>query len=305
MPTPAAYKKDWKNQLWDEVLGTLLPGLPREAATEWGATPRQWRDAQSPAITPPAATNAPYRRTVLSGDSGVLPAVERQPLNSTQTVPLMQHSGTTPQASATAGPLISKDEGWLAKHIREANDKAQAARPKHHPAPGEMLGQCEYYTQRADAFTARTGKKAPPYYRDYGYKYCNKFKDLEKQLSPEGQEWAEKARLYLQQAMEKELKNNPALEYDAEAFEDMAFGTHLAAYWSAGFYDMPFRDKMDVFSTIQLKDWLKNDAALQGFLMGTSMLLEWSNRRSDTLTDTLKKRTEIEAELITKFWGNE
>lgn len=139
------------------------------------------------------------------------------------------------------------------------------------PLPAPVLPGLDYYTHRAFDYAVRhliSGQDAiPAYYLHYGEKYCHRFCiELRPWLSPAGQTWVNRTCLLLQQAIESARAHDPAafavLEENSEAFCAWAYATHAAAYIQGGIADLPLRDLLLIFFTIDPED-LINPAGLQ------------------------------------------
>jgi RHS repeat-associated protein len=147
------------------------------------------------------------------------------------------------------------------------------------PAPAEILGTVEYYKFRNDDFIKRHPNSSPPeYYINYGDKYARRFSnELNPKLTPEGQEWLMKARLYLQLEMEKELNKNPRIELNNQDFQKFAFDSHVKAYTDAGVLELGFGDKVLILSTPDAKDLLSDLGRQQAMQMGILQIQFYMN----------------------------
>jgi hypothetical protein len=145
------------------------------------------------------------------------------------------------------------------------------------------IGTPNYYLKRAEDYERRNpGKRAPSYYRDYGYKYANRFLALEASLSPVGQKWLRKTLLNLQVRMEAGLRTDPFLEDDEAKFRSFAYDTHPEAYISSGLYDLPYEDLLSIAVTPDFEDLLNEDGIAQiwdtaGWLVRNKAKVEANN----------------------------
>lgn len=160
-------------------------------------------------------------------------------------------------------------------------------------APGE-LGKCAFYIWRFDNYVLRhkgCARKPPDYYMNYGHKYCVRFgTETAPKLSAVGKAWLNKARLYLQQRMEKELKNQVDIELNSSKFTQMAFGTHSDAYWDAGLGRLPITDLIIIGFTPDIKEWLDGGTRAQAYDISGRLVEAWGK---DIQTATQKRAQEI------------
>ncbi len=168
------------------------------------------------------------------------------------------------------------------------------------PVTPTELGACHYYTWRIDNFVSRhkgCARKPPEYYLNYGFKYCVRFGTVTApKLSAIGKVWLQKARLFLQQRMEKEIKLNPDLELDSPKFTQMAFDTHAGAYWDAGLGTLPLTDLVIIGYTPDIKEWMDSGTRAQAYDISGRLVTEWgknlqdaAKKQADEITDYFKK----------------
>lgn len=194
-----------------------------------------------------------------------------------------QHGGVIKERPA-GGPMnvLISDRGLLsneaikqytiASHLKPCSDTPT-------PAPEDILGTCQYYRFRYDDFVKRhvgciEPHNPPDYYLNYGLKYCMRFSSvLYPKMSPQGKVWLIKARLLLQQYLEKGLQaaagrmsieytkgpNPIANELNDQEFTDFVFNSHVAAYENAGFATLTAEDVGRLISTIDIIDDLNPD----------------------------------------------
>jgi len=150
------------------------------------------------------------------------------------------------------------------------------------PAPKQILGTNDYYKFRHEDFVKRYGSAPPSYYLSYGGKYVEKFSNLKKDLSSQGQKWVDKTRLALQVKMEKALASVPGIELFNEGFQDMAFDTHPDAYIESGLFDLSVTDLFKIGKTPELKD-LSSER-------GRKQILEVIQRYGESKTGEAKEK---------------
>jgi hypothetical protein len=144
------------------------------------------------------------------------------------------------------------------------------------------------------------GHNPPGYYVNYGYYYCSIYgAKLAPRLSAQGKNWLEKARVLLQQNMEKGLeqnmqsdsiripcKRNPPssvsmtvnqfqLELNNDTFKQFAFNTHVPAYLDAGLADLPISDLMMIAEQPNINEWTDSATWSQAASSGTAVTKDW------------------------------
>jgi hypothetical protein len=145
--------------------------------------------------------------------------------------------------------------------------------------PDSLLGTCDYYLWRANDYYRRhvfpenknseCGKvtaqnnKDDLYYTNYGYKYCQRFKNESKNLSPQGQKWVELTLRELQLRLEDQLKTNKDIENDLNKLKEVAYGTHADAYLKSGIADLSLTDIAKIVKTPDVKDLLTVESVKQ------------------------------------------
>lgn len=169
-----------------------------------------------------------------------------------------------------AKPMAEKEKGFVRRHLGKT--AAYRYGEKVADVPGDMsalVGGHDYYLARALDFRRRhPDLKAPDYYADYGDKYSQRFShELAPNLSRGGREWVNKTRAGLQSAIEAKRAKDPEafdeLERDPDAFRSFAFGTHPRAYLEAGLRGLPFKDKVRIALTPDLKDLARPSGIVQ------------------------------------------
>ncbi len=114
-----------------------------------------------------------------------------------------------------------------------------------------LHGDPDYYNERHMDAENRLGEgKGPTYYKEYGDKYYNNFMNLKKDLSDSGKEWVDNTALLLHESITDILINNPDIEKDSEAFENMAFNSHTQAYIEGGLFNITLSDKFCVLVVV-------------------------------------------------------
>lgn len=170
-----------------------------------------------------------------------------------------------------------------------------------HPAAEAILGTCPYYQWRNDNFVQRhpgCHRKPPPYYMEYGFKYCIRFsKDTAPKLSAHGKRWLALARLYLQHAIETGLKNTTTLEMESGSFKDYAFKSHPKAYWDAGLGNLPLKDLIIIGFTPDIKEWLDEGTRAQAYDVAGRMVEEYRY----TIEEAIKQRSQDVVEYFKEF----
>jgi len=133
------------------------------------------------------------------------------------------------------------------------------------PAPEYILGSEHYYSWRAEDFMTRCSEfDIPEYYMEYGDKYANRFKyETRPKLSEAGQRWLDRVLRCLQEFMENQLSQFPFIELDREAFTRFAFESHVCAYQTAGFKDLPFQDLILIAFTPDIRDLFRENGRKQ------------------------------------------
>jgi hypothetical protein len=160
------------------------------------------------------------------------------------------------------------------------------------PAPASVMGTTDYYRWRYDDYVRRhpNGPPPPDYYLDYGEKYAKRFtNELRPKLSPEGKAWLDRARLNLQEAIERERARDPAafaeLEEDADAFRQFAYDTHADAYWNAGLADLPISDLVRIGLTPDIKDLFTKAGLGQVADIAARLVAEYARRAGKSVTE--------------------
>ena len=284
MPGPYATKKQ-ENQIWREALQTLLPHLSEEAAQEWGATPQDLHNLRRERNG--SDSTAHPRRAALSGysqeESGSQKAISRS---------FLQNNGlrSTPNAAnSTSVTKPSSQSNWLTRQWNKTLDAHQAEKPKKYtPARDGLVGDCSYYTTRAIEYYTRTGKEPPEYFLGKGYNRCENLKKVKNKLTPVGQQCVDNTIRYFQEYLEEDFEKNPLLANDKEALDSAVYTARKNALWSAGFYNMPFSDRKNVFDVVGYKlAW--------GLLLPT--LVESAQRAPSVVKHGTKQVGEVLSEL--------
>lgn len=135
------------------------------------------------------------------------------------------------------------------------------------PAPNDILGSERYYSWRAADFKSRFSEvDLPDYYLEYGDKYVQRFlHQTRPMLSESGQYWLDKVLLFLQEYMEEKLAQIPEIELNHEAFTAFAFNSHIVAYQSADFKNLPLQDLVIIAFTPDIKDLFRVNGRKQLF----------------------------------------
>ena len=119
-------------------------------------------------------------------------------------------------------------------------------------------GKVEYYRARVADFYKRfdeSEKTVPPYYKEYGEKYCERFiTKTRPQLSDAGKEWVDKTTVALQVKLSDILVKNPEIELTPESLEEKAFESHVDAYIESGILSLPMSDKIEILLTVDYND---------------------------------------------------
>jgi hypothetical protein len=110
-------------------------------------------------------------------------------------------------------------------------------------------GACEYYACREAQATNQCGDTG--YYIAHGYKYCNRLIQVASpRMSPAGQRWLEDGRDCLMHFIETEISSDE----QCRSLRDRAYASHPDCYVDHGFCDLPFRDWLALFATIDTLD---------------------------------------------------
>ncbi len=159
-------------------------------------------------------------------------------------------------------------------------------------APASVMGTTDYYRWRYDDYVRRhpNGPPPPDYYLDYGEKYAKRFSnELRPKLSDKGKAWLDRARLNLQQAIERERARDPEafaeLEEDADAFRKFAYDTHADAYWNAGLADLPISDLARIGLTPDIKDLFTKAGLGQVADIAGRLAAEYARRTGRAISD--------------------
>jgi len=154
--------------------------------------------------------------------------------------------------------------------------------------PSENFGTCNYYLALEIDHKNRYGENnascpIPDYYRDYGYKYCDRFKnETMENLSPEGQDWLDRTLRRLQENMKSGLKNgyyNNVLEDEniiveecnPDAFKDFAFATHPDAYSPSEMSGLSIPDLYNIGTTPDMAEWGSTSTWSQAWTVAKNM----------------------------------
>jgi hypothetical protein len=114
---------------------------------------------------------------------------------------------------------------------------------------GRHLGDCEFYRCR-QANTGHTHSR-DAYYIGYGLKYCERFRDRTRgRLSPAGREWAEKARVCLQEHIHRYLP----YDADPDTVKQSAFNSHPGCYVRSGVCFLTPDDWSVIWNSIDRSD---------------------------------------------------
>ncbi|MDN0082704.1 hypothetical protein QU487_08065 [Crenobacter sp. SG2305] len=147
------------------------------------------------------------------------------------------------------------------------------------------------------------GHTPPAYYVSYGYYYCSNYgKKLHPRLSRTGQKWLALGRRFLQQNMEKGLKDNmqgdvitipckrypnrsvsmsvakKKLELNNADFKRFAFDTHVPAYLDAGLADLPVSDLLLIGGQPNIEEWADGDTWRQAMDSGVEVGKDWGKQ---------------------------
>jgi uncharacterized protein YqjF (DUF2071 family) len=166
-----------------------------------------------------------------------------------------------------------------------------------------MIGQLGYYRSRHQDFIGRCpGLLPPPYYLDYGQKYCERFHLLRDRLSAEGQGWIQRTMQILQRRIEDRRALDPAafilLERDGEEFRSFAYATHPEAYIEGGLARLPPEDVLLVMQTPDAKDLLNHDGIEQ--IVRTALDVVLTNGPVNNIAFVLRAAEELQEYLLEK-----
>jgi uncharacterized protein RhaS with RHS repeats len=153
--------------------------------------------------------------------------------------------------------------------------------------PDSLLGTCDYYLFRASDYYGRHGfpqnkknecgkvdaqnNKDDLYYTNYGYKYCQRFQEEAKKLSPQGQKWVALTLKQLQIDLEDHLRQNKNIEDDKYRLKEIAFATHADAYIRSGIADLPVSDLIKIGMTPDAKDLMSLESVVQASKVGEAV----------------------------------
>lgn len=162
------------------------------------------------------------------------------------------------------------------------------------------------------------GHQPPDYYVSYGYYYCSIYGErLRPRLSPQGQDWLDDARLYLQRNIEVGIKDNMdgdkinvvcrrypnrsvemtvpklELEIDNTTFKSFAFKTHVPAYLDAGLADLPIPDLFRIGGQPNIEEWLDRETWRQAIDSGVEVGREKSVRAGEAISNTARAAAEM------------
>ena len=194
-----------------------------------------------------------------------------------------------------------------------------ACDPEAPPAPGAIIGKCDYYCWRYQNFEQRhlaCEHDPPDYYLDFGLYYCRMFGvELSPKLSPEGKAWLAEARRLLQVYMEREIAADNEVELDSDRFREMAFDTHPRAYTDAGLTKLPFwsweADRLKICLQPDFSEWIHWRTWRQAIFVAGSQLSQWgsdtvtiaSDAYHDTVTYVSEKASAVSDEIREYFTG--
>lgn len=147
------------------------------------------------------------------------------------------------------------------------------------------------------------GHTPPDYYVSYGYYYCSNYGNkLLPKLSPSGRAWLALGRKYLQENMDKGLKQNMEgdiiiipckrypnrnvnlnipqrqLELNNASFKNFAFDTHVPAYLDAGLADLPVSDLVKIGGQPNIEEWTDGATWKQAIDSGVEVGKDWGGR---------------------------
>lgn len=162
-------------------------------------------------------------------------------------------------------------------------------------------GNCEFYKEFSDA----KGCEETDYLMGYGYKYCRRFAETEKEFTAEGKKWINCVRRKLTNFLVPFYKQIYEEESDTCAeIKDKAFGSHSDIYIECGFCNICIDNKAALWDTYYLMDFLKSpvlsfeqilDTADQCPRYGVNCM--WENIKSEA-NDILKTVKSLSNQLI-------
>jgi uncharacterized protein YqjF (DUF2071 family) len=166
-----------------------------------------------------------------------------------------------------------------------------------------QIGQLGYYRSRHDDFIDRCpGLLPPPYYLEYGQKYCERFHLLRGRLSPVGQGWIQRTLQILQRRIEDRRALDPGafslLEHDGAGFRRFAYGTHPEAYIEGGLALLPPEDVLLVMQTPDARDLLNHDGIEQ--IVRTALNVVLTNGPVHNIAFVLEAAEELQEHLLEK-----
>ncbi|MCE8043433.1 hypothetical protein HOP60_14870 [Halomonas daqingensis] len=157
----------------------------------------------------------------------------------------------------------------------------------------------------------------PDYYVSYGYYYCYTYGErLRPRLSPQGQDWLDQARYWLQFNIEVGLKDNMdgdeinvvcrrypnrsvemtvprlELEIDKATFKSFAFNTHVPAYLDAGLADLSISDLFKIGGQPNIEEWLDRETWRQAIDSGIEVGKEKAVRAGELISNTARTAAE-------------
>ena len=128
---------------------------------------------------------------------------------------------------------------------------------------GDLIGSCDYYLCRERQHPC--GEAG--YYKGYGYKYCERFSQLEPRLSAPGKDWVRKTLRCLQEHIDR----NVPTDTPCPQVRKSAYDSHPGCYVRGGVCFLDPNEWLDILSVIDPGD----HELIQVLLTGVSCIGNW------------------------------
>lgn len=117
---------------------------------------------------------------------------------------------------------------------------------------------CDFYPEAETSM--RCHNRGSKYLLDYGYYYCQKFKEKSSSWSETAEIWANSTGQCLQEMLFDNRENRLS---NCEQLEEFAFDSHPICYKQYGFCNLQLNDKFKIFSTIRAIDLISRKSLSQ------------------------------------------